>query len=33
MTHLVKLGQLSVGDPVNMLGQPPYAAEYCRNYY
>jgi hypothetical protein len=24
---------LLVGDPVNILGQPPYAAEYFRNYY
>jgi len=24
---------LLVGDPVDMLGQPPYAAEYFRNYY
>jgi hypothetical protein len=24
---------LLVGDPVNMAGQPPYAAEYFSNYY
>jgi hypothetical protein len=24
---------LLVGDPVNITGQPPYAAEYFRNYY
>ena len=24
---------LLTGDPVNIIGQPPYAAEYFRNYY
>jgi hypothetical protein len=24
---------LLVGDPVDMIGQPPYAAEYFKNYY
>src|SRR6266700_3828058 len=24
---------LLTGDPVNMVGQPPYAAEYFKNYY
>jgi hypothetical protein len=24
---------LLMGDPVDMIGQPPYAAEYFRNYY
>jgi hypothetical protein len=30
---LTQAGALLMGDPVNMFGQPPYAAEYFRNYY
>jgi hypothetical protein len=28
-----QVSALLTGDPVDMIGQPPYAAEYFRNYY
>ena len=28
-----QVSALLEGDPVDMLGNPPYAAEYFRNYY
>ena len=31
--YKTQVGALLVGDPVDMTGQPPYAAEYFRNYY
>jgi hypothetical protein len=31
--HKTQASALLVGDPVNMVGQPPYAAEYFSNYY
>jgi len=31
--YKTQAGALLTGDPVNMTGQPPYAAEYFRNYY
>jgi hypothetical protein len=31
--YKTQAGALLMGDPVNMFGQPPYAAEYFRNYY
>jgi hypothetical protein len=31
--YKTQAGALLMGDPVDMFGQPPYAAEYFRNYY
>jgi hypothetical protein len=31
--YKTQVGALLTGDPVDMLGNPPYAAEYFRNYY
>jgi hypothetical protein len=31
--YKTQAGALLTGDPVNMVGQPAYAAEYFRNYY
>ena len=31
--YSTQAGALLTGDPVNITGQPPYAAEYFRNYY
>jgi hypothetical protein len=31
--YKTQAGALLMDDPVNMFGQPPYAAEYFRNYY
>jgi len=31
--YKTQAGALLAGDPVNMAGQPPYAAEYFKNYY
>jgi hypothetical protein len=31
--YKTQAGALLMGDPVNITGQPPYAAEYFRNYY
>jgi hypothetical protein len=31
--YKTQAGALLTGDPVDMNGQPPYAAEYFRNYY
>jgi hypothetical protein len=31
--YKTQAGALLMGDPLDMFGQPPYAAEYFRNYY
>ena len=31
--YKTQAGALLTGDPVNITGQPPYAAEYFKNYY
>jgi hypothetical protein len=31
--YKTQAGALLMGDPVDILGQPPYAAEYFHNYY
>ena len=31
--YKAQTNELLVGDPVDMIGQPPYAAEYFKNYY
>jgi hypothetical protein len=31
--YKTQAGAVLMGDPINILGQPPYAAEYFHNYY